>query len=400
MPMARRLCKETQPVKIPPRPSDEATRVDTPRALRILDTSPEERFDRLTRLAKRLFGVPMALVSLVDSDRQWFKSCTGLDAWETPRDISFYGHAILGNDIFLIPDAALEERLGDNPLVVNEPHVRFYAGCPLSVPNGSKLGTLCVMDRKPRNFTEDDLALLRDLAHIAEQELAAVQLATMDELTMLSNRRGFETLAQRALGLCRRLDKPAAMLFVDLDLFKQISDRFGHAEGDRALMDFARLLKETIRESDVLGRLGGDEFAVLVSSANPESVGEPRARLWQAVDAHNIPAQRGYDLLYSVGSVRFDASRHKRVADLLADADSPRCEQKRHSRQARGELREPQPAAAWHGTSQLPKGPDRFGMRGLLGMPVVSQGPMESSARDSGIPCCDEGRLAYLSAIS
>ncbi|MGB5339994.1 MAG: GAF domain-containing protein, partial [Gammaproteobacteria bacterium] len=157
-------------MQTPEKPADEVSRIDTLRALNILDTSPEERFDRLTRLAKRLFGVPIALVSLVDEDRQWFKSCQGLTASETPRDISFCGHAILGDDIFLVSNAALDERFHYNPLVTNEPHIRFYAGCPLTVPNGSKLGTLCIIDREPREFSEDDMELLRDLTRMAEQE--------------------------------------------------------------------------------------------------------------------------------------------------------------------------------------------------------------------------------------
>ncbi len=328
-------------MKIPARPADEETRIDTLRALNILDTSPEERFDRLTRLAKRLFGVPVALVSLVDVNRQWFKSCDGLDATETPRDVSFCGHAILGDDIFLIPDAALDERFHDNPLVTNAPHVRFYAGCPLSVANGSKLGTLCLIDREPRNFDDDDLALLRDLARMAEQELAAVQLATMDELTMLSNRRGFESLARHSLGLCRRLDKPASLLFFDLDLFKQINDSFGHAEGDRALANFAKLLRDTFRDSDVLGRLGGDEFAVLATNVAKETLPGALARLQQAVHAHNSAAQRGYDLLYSVGAVEFDSSCHADIVALMAAADTLMYAQKRR----RGHARPEDPAA-------------------------------------------------------
>lgn len=308
---------------------NEATRIDTLRALNILDTSPEERFDRLTRLAKRLFNVPMALVSLVDTDRQWFKSCVGLDATQTPRDVSFCGHAILGDDVFLIPNAALDPRFGDNPLVLGPPNIRFYAGCPLKVANGSTLGTLCVIDREPREFTGDDLALLRDLARMAEQELAAVQLATMDELTMLSNRRGFEALAQHALGLCRRLEKPMVMLYIDLDMFKQINDRFGHAEGDRALADFARLLRDTFREVDVVGRLGGDEFAVLATNADEQAIAQPLARLRNSVDAHNRAARRGYDLCYSVGAVQFDPARHANIAALMSAADALMYEHKR-----------------------------------------------------------------------
>jgi diguanylate cyclase (GGDEF)-like protein len=304
-------------MQAPAKPADESTRIDTLRALNILDTAPEERFDRLTRLAKRLFGVPIALVSLVDEERQWFKSAQGLEAAETPRDISFCGHAILGEDIFMVPNAALDVRFHDNPLVVDNPNIRFYAGCPLKVANGSKLGTLCLIDREPRNFSEDDLALLRDLARMAEQELAAIQLATMDELTMLSNRRGFEALSLHAIGLCRRLQKPAALLYLDLDGFKQINDRFGHAEGDRALTGFARLLQQVFRESDVIGRLGGDEFAVLLTDAQGD------------MPHHNREAKRGYAIAFSVGRVDFDPARHADVAALMAEADALMYDNKR-----------------------------------------------------------------------
>lgn len=239
-------------------PEDDDLRVGALHALKVLDTPVEERFDRLTRLAKRLFGVPIAVVSLVDANRQWFKSCLGLDASETSRDVSFCGHAILGDDIFLVPDASADPRFNDNPLVTGEPNIRFYAGCPLTVSNGSKLGTLCIIDRIPRTFDEEDLKLLKDLALMAEQELAAVQIATMDYLTMLSNRRGFDTLSMHALGLCRRLKRPASLIYFDLDNFKPINDRFGHPAGDRALVEFAHLLKQTFRESDVVGRVGGD----------------------------------------------------------------------------------------------------------------------------------------------
>jgi diguanylate cyclase (GGDEF)-like protein len=316
-------------MQTPPKPIDEANRLDTLRALKILDTSPEERFDRLTRLAKRLFGVPIALVSLVDEDRQWFKSCQGLDASETARDISFCGHAILGESVFLITDAARDKRFHDNPLVTDAPFIRFYAGCPLKVPNGSKLGTLCIIDREPREFSEDDIALLEDLARMAEQELAAVQLATMDELTMLSNRRGFDALSQHALGLCQRLGKDASVLFFDLDLFKQINDQFGHAEGDRALTSFARLLKDTFRESDVLGRLGGDEFAILLTNTSEGVLDETLRRLRNRIETYNHEARRGYDLTYSVGAVQFDAARHTNLDQLMAEADALMYEQKK-----------------------------------------------------------------------
>jgi len=144
--------------------------------LNILDTDPEEGFDRLTRLAQSYFKVPIALVSLVDSQRQWFKSRQGLDATETPRDISFCGHAILGTDIFCVPDTLEDPRFRDNPLVTSPPSIRFYAGAPLSSPDGMKVGTLCIIDTEPRIWSGEDARVLRDLADCVEKELGQAEL--------------------------------------------------------------------------------------------------------------------------------------------------------------------------------------------------------------------------------
>jgi len=304
------------------KPDNEISRTQTLRSLNILDTPHEERFDRLTRLAKRLFDVPIALVSLVDENRLWFKSRVGLEISEAPRDISFCGHAILGDDILMIPDAHQDSRFSDSPLVVGDPYIRFYAGIPLRVANGSKLGTLCLLDTEPRTLDADDRALLRDLANMAEQELAAVQLATLDELTQISNRRGFHALAQHALNLCRRTGRAASLFFFDLDYFKQINDRFGHAEGDHALRAFADLLARTMRDSDLIARLGGDEFVVLTTNPGHDRDRQILARLMQAVAAHNLEAGRGYELHFSVGTVHFDAAHHQTIDQLLHEADA------------------------------------------------------------------------------
>jgi signal transduction histidine kinase len=163
---------------IPPAlPADEPARLAALRALRVLDTPPEERFDRITRVARRLFGVPIALVSLIDAERQWFKSCQGLAIRETPRELSFCGHAILGEGVLVIPDARQDPRFADNPLVAGEPRVRFYAGQPLRDHQGHRLGTLCIMDLAPRALGAEDLGALRDLAAWAESELNATSLS-------------------------------------------------------------------------------------------------------------------------------------------------------------------------------------------------------------------------------
>ncbi len=150
---------------------DEASRLDALRALKLLDTPPEERFDRVTRMVKSVLKVPTALISLVDADRQWFKSRDGLDAPETARDISFCTHAILQDDVFIVEDAWADPQFADNPLVTGPPFIRFYAGKPLFSTSGKKVGTLCVLDSQPRKLTEEESAKLESLAGWAEREI-------------------------------------------------------------------------------------------------------------------------------------------------------------------------------------------------------------------------------------
>ena len=316
-------------MKKPDIPEDDKQRLKTLRSLNILDTPPEERFDRLTRMAKRMFGVPVALVSLVDENRQWFKSCIGLSVSETSRDISFCGHAILGKEIFIIPDTLMDDRFADNPLVLNEPYIRFYAGCPLRFADGSKLGTLCIIDKKPRNFDPEDMGALKDLASTAERELAATQLATQDELTRTINRRGFMMLARQSINLCVRKKISASLAFLDLDKFKQINDEFGHAEGDKVLIFFADLVRGVCRKSDIFARLGGDEFVILFVDSSKRTADDIFIRFRQTLDKYNRESDRGYDISFSYGVVDFDPDKHMSIEALLDDGDSLMYESKK-----------------------------------------------------------------------
>jgi phosphoribosyl 1,2-cyclic phosphodiesterase/DNA-binding response OmpR family regulator len=151
-------------------PEDEERRLTSLRQLRVLDTEPEERFDRITRLAAAVFDVPIALVSLVDKDRQWFKSCFGISAKETSREASFCAHVVYNRETMLVSDALQDPRFADNPFVVNEPRVRFYAGCPLILADGSCVGTLCLVDTRARSLEGTDVGLLQDLRDLAVQE--------------------------------------------------------------------------------------------------------------------------------------------------------------------------------------------------------------------------------------
>jgi len=308
-------------MKTPDLPNDEEQRLEDLKSLNILDTAFEEKFDRLTRMAKRMFDIPIAMVSLIDENRQWFKSCIGLDIHETSRDVSFCGHTILGDDIFLINDATKDERFSDNPLVTGEPNIVFYAGCPLKLPSGSKIGTLCIIDTKPRDFTTEDLETLRDLAVMVENEMTALHYATMDDLTKISNRRGFSMLSEKTLAYVGRHNIETCVAYFDLDNFKEINDQFGHKEGDIVLCDFSNLMLEHIRESDIFGRLGGDEFVVLFTSATLEDIENVIDGFETKVYDYNQKSNKAYDIEFSYGIVQYNPAVHEDLDELLKLSD-------------------------------------------------------------------------------
>lgn len=154
-----------------PIPENESERVTALRRLLLLDTSPEERFDRIVGFAADQFDMPIVLISLVDSDRQWFKARIGMGVCETPRSTSFCGHAILSDELLIVPDAKLDQRFFDNPMVIGEPHIRFYAGAPLKLKDGQRIGTLCLIDTKPRTLDSLDFAILGTLRDLVVGEL-------------------------------------------------------------------------------------------------------------------------------------------------------------------------------------------------------------------------------------
>ena len=153
------------------KPINEAGRIAALEKYAILDTDPEQSFDDLTLLASFICKTPIALISLVDEDRQWFKSRVGMDAKETSRDIAFCSTAILQSDVFVVPDALEDDRFRDNPLVISDPHIRFYAGAPLINEDGYALGTLCVVDRAPRELASDQKESLKALSRLVLAQL-------------------------------------------------------------------------------------------------------------------------------------------------------------------------------------------------------------------------------------
>lgn len=317
----------------PSTPIDETARLISLHSLGILDTPSEERFDRITRMAQRLFAVEICLVSLIDSDRQWFKSKQGLEVWETSRETSFCGHAISDDAVMIIGDASRDPRFLDNPLVVGAPFIRFYAGCPIRGPNGHRIGTLCLIDSEPRGLSIEDQETLRDLAAMVEDELQVASKSTVDDLTQIANRRGFNMVAKHMLMLCRRTNTDAELLFFDLDSFKALNDSHGHGVGDEMLQHFARLLIKCFRTADVIARIGGDEFVVLMP-ASKESSEKAIARLEKMAADETCGIKR--KLTWSVGAVGLDAERHESIESMLEDADARMYQHKMQRRKTAG----------------------------------------------------------------
>lgn len=242
--------------------TDEAGRIAALHRLCVLDTCSEEQFERITSLVRSVLDVPIAAVSLVDVDRQWFKSMQGLAIDQTPRSMSFCDHTIRTETPMNIADARLDERFRDNPLVTDEPCIRAYLGAPLTTADGYNVGALCAIDRRPRDFSADQAMLLSKFAGLVVDELELRQLADRDHLTGALTRRAF----MERLGHLRRDDDQRAILTLfDLDHFKQVNDRFGHPAGDEVLAGIGQVCKARLQRGDAFGRLGGEEFGFLMT---------------------------------------------------------------------------------------------------------------------------------------
>ena len=387
-------------MKIAPLPANEQARLAELRKYDILDTEPEAAFDNMVQLATHICQVPIAAISLVDEHRQWFKAIAGLDAQETSRDVAFCAHTILQSETMIVPDARADERFCDNPLVASAPNIRFYAGVPLVTPQGFHLGTLCVIDCKPRELDAAQLKAIKVLAdnvmahldlrlshkhirqYVEDLQLAATifesssesmivtdsdnQIITVnpaftvttgyalnevigrnprllssgrqsdefyqamwsslnsvghwngevwnlrkngelyaewlsinvifnddgskrlhvaifsditekkqadeqiwrhanyDHLTQLPNRRLFRDRLDQSVKTAHRTGEALALMFIDLDRFKEVNDTLGHDIGDQLLVEVAARIHQCVREMDTVARMGGDEFTVIL----------------------------------------------------------------------------------------------------------------------------------------
>lgn len=220
----------------------------------------------------------------------------------------------------------------DNPLVTDGPEIRFYAGAPIVMPSGNKLGTLCIISDKPREFNQAQSALLQDLAKIVINELVSQQAATQDALTGINNRRGFNILATKTIANSARYGWKSSLVYLDLNKFKAINDIYGHKTGDKILTDFAELLCRIVRDSDILARLGGDEFVVMFMGTDLQAAHNKIDTLLKSIEKYNLEAAQPYVLKVSYGVVEYDPDKHINLEELLSSADNLMYENKLKSR--------------------------------------------------------------------
>lgn len=265
---------------IAPKSSDETERIQALNNMGILDTPINPVFERITRLTKQMFNVPIVAVSIIDSERQWFKSTQGLNVCENDLNTSFCAHAILQDDIFIVTDAQKDNRFADSPIVTHEPFIRYYAGCPVKSEDGHKIGTLCIIDRQVRNFSPTELEALRDMAGLIQDELQkyrqkysqlkiieeldqAKRAKLIDGLTGVWNRQGCEINLQEHMILAKQQGYDLVVGILDIDSFKTVNDTYGHNAGDEVIREVCKRMVINLDDHDLVGRWGGEEFIVM-----------------------------------------------------------------------------------------------------------------------------------------
>ncbi|MDR7191502.1 sensor domain-containing diguanylate cyclase [Luteimonas terrae] len=335
----------------PPMPADEDVRQATLDAYRILDTQREEAYDDLVAIAAAICNVPIAVISLVDRDRQWFKAARGIDGSGTSREMAFCAYAILDpSETMVVNDAREDPRFSGNPLVVGGPRVRFYAGAPMRASNGQPMGTVCVLDDRPRQLETPQRIALEALSRQAsrlmelhsvsralrlqleergwyEQQLLHYQRelehqnadleeqSSTDPLTGLANRRAFSRTLEAAITRAHAAGEPLSVAIVDIDHFKSINDLHGHAEGDRVLQALGAMLLTGEAARGRVARFGGEEFVRLLPDRGLTDAARESEYLREAVAA--MPT--GLPVTISIGVATLQPSED--ASSLLARAD-------------------------------------------------------------------------------
>lgn len=338
---------------VAPLPKNELLRLKALQEYAVMDSTAEQAYDDIVRLAAFICKTPMAYVGFIDSDRQWFKAKVGLEASQVPRETTFCNHAILKpSEVMVIPDASRDVRFATHPAVTADQGVRFYVGVPLVTPTGEALGTLCAVDYTPRQLEPEQIEIMRILSrqviaqlelrrsiavlesgitereqyveqlvqHQQTLEVAQVQLeiqSVTDSLTGVKNRRAFNISLDEEFARAQRQHSPLSLVMLDVDWFKHFNDSFGHPAGDEALRAVAKIMQQNVRPYDVVARYGGEEFAAILPATGREGALVIAERCRRAIQSAVWPHRA---VTASLGVATLSADMVSSL-DLLTKAD-------------------------------------------------------------------------------
>jgi diguanylate cyclase (GGDEF)-like protein len=280
---------------------DETARLAALGRYQVLDTPREAAFDDIVALVRTSLSVPIAAVSLVDQERQWFKAQSGLTVCETTRSNSFCSYAIQDCIPMIIEDAHADDRFRNNPLVVGDPFLAAYAGVPLACTDGYNIGSLCAIDTVPRRFTPVQIKILCGLSKLVLKELEMRQQVQRDELTGLLTRGAFVAQAELELARSDRHERPAALLMFGVERFRGINQQVGHPGADQILRAIATCASSVLRAGDQIARAGGDEFLVLLPETSPDEAKIVAERIRRSIAEMTHTALPGGAVTISIG---------------------------------------------------------------------------------------------------
>jgi diguanylate cyclase (GGDEF)-like protein len=312
-------------VKAAPFASDETARLFALQELRLLDTPPEARFDRVAQLAARLGGTPIGIFSVVAERRVLFKAVwgakqVGLQLGQPSREYWFCSHIVASGRPLMVANARADDRFAEIATVASTPGLVAYAGVPVRAPGGEIIGALAVFDTEERVFPESELSDLADLATLIETELSPLPYVTTDPLTGTMNSRNFERVGNRMLAVGDRRGRPSVMLRADVAGLGHINRAGGQGMGDRAIVEAAQLLEHTVRGSDLVGRIGSDEFGILLIGADAKAARLVIDRIVVHAIEHNRTSGNPYSLAFHLGGAVHMPGEVGDVAGLLVTA--------------------------------------------------------------------------------
>lgn len=307
----------------------DAARLDAINRYEILDTPPEPQFDRIAKHVSNVFDLPMAVVSIIDAHRQWYKASIGMKVGEAYAPHTICRHSLVDGKTIVVPNALDDPRFAQSPLVLGEPSIRFCASAPLKAEDGSFIGTLCGLDNQPRQFTALQTEMFEDIAKIAMEAIEMRRLVGVDKLTGALTRAAFLEVAETAVLRARRYTQDLICIILEVDHFESITKEYGPGTADQILRAVSDFCRTNMRETDYLCRFGGAEFAMLLEQSDTHAAFVVAERLRRALA--RSPIKIGSEEIFvtaSFGSAQMSTSGNS-LDVLIGTADARLSDAKR-----------------------------------------------------------------------